>query len=248
LKVALLVEDKIDAQFQPDQLARYRERGEAGRRISKWAQYQVVLCAPQSFIERQVISKEFDAVLAFEDIADFIRQEQRSLRGEYRAGFLTTAAAHASTSYVKFKDADTDTFWWSAYEMAQRDFPALEMREPNYASGANWIIFRPADMPGNIWTEFKGASGVVDMMFYGTSMEQVRRVAGALVDSNMTIQMVGKSPAIRLRAERFVVSQGFDGAKEALQSGFSAAMKCISFYRKNQSSLSELARTGRKRR
>jgi hypothetical protein len=244
-RFALLFEDKIDAQFQPNQLDRYRQRGDAGILSDKWGAYEVVLCAPQGFLERHPVSRDFDAALSFEDIATFIRKETPGPRGEYRADFLTTAAPRGSSAYVKIKDAETDAFWVKAYEVAQRDFSILEMRTPNYASNANWVIFRPSDIPTNIWTEFKGALGNVDMTFYGVTFEELSAAVGSLLENDMLIVKVGKSPAIRLKANRFFVADGFEQAEANVRIGLEASSRLIQFYRKNRIALSALSRAGR---
>jgi hypothetical protein len=62
-RIALLVEDKIDAQFQPDQLNRYRRRGDSGIAAGSWKEFEVVLFAPRSYIERHSIAQQFDFTL-----------------------------------------------------------------------------------------------------------------------------------------------------------------------------------------
>src|SRR5947209_916284 len=48
---ALLIEDKIDAPFQHDQLLRYYRRAEAAVQRRDYVDCEIILCAPQSYYE-----------------------------------------------------------------------------------------------------------------------------------------------------------------------------------------------------
>jgi hypothetical protein len=149
--------------------------------------------------------------------------------------FLLSAAPRGATAFKKIKDTATDEFWNRAYALAQAEFPELKMREPDYAAGANWVIFRPQDLPTNIWTELKGGNGNVDLTFYGNSFEAVYEAASPLIEKDMVILRVGKSPAIRLKTSTFFVSEGAGVIETKVRSGFSASSRLISFYRKKPS-------------
>jgi hypothetical protein len=60
-RFALLIEDKIDAVFQQEQLGRYRIRGQQGINSGRWTKFAVILLAPAAYIEKSPTAKEFDA-------------------------------------------------------------------------------------------------------------------------------------------------------------------------------------------
>jgi hypothetical protein len=68
-RIALLIEDKIDAVFQHEQLGRYRSRGQNGASNSHWGESEVMLCAPRAYIGKSPIAAEFDAAISYEEIA-----------------------------------------------------------------------------------------------------------------------------------------------------------------------------------
>ncbi len=246
-RFALLIEDKIDAQFQPDQLARYRQRGDSGIERGFWKEFEVALFAPRSYLDRHLIVQDFDIAFAYEDIASAICTTLSGRRGDYRADFISAAAPRGASAFVKVKDAATDAFWNSAYALAQAEFPELEMKNPDYAAGANWVIFRPQDIPTNIWTELKGGNGNVDLTFYGNSFEAVYEAASPLIEKDMAILRVGKSPAIRLKTPTFFVSEGADVIETKVRTGFSKSSRLISFYRKHRHAFLPFEKSGRKK-
>ena len=50
-KLAIMIEDKISAPFQPDQAGGYRERGLRGVRDDRWHNSVACLCAPEAYIQ-----------------------------------------------------------------------------------------------------------------------------------------------------------------------------------------------------
>ena len=63
---ALMIEDKIDASFQPNQAGRYRHRGEQGRVLEQWERFVTCVCAPKAYAE----PVGWDAILTYEEIAE----------------------------------------------------------------------------------------------------------------------------------------------------------------------------------
>lgn len=51
-KFTLLIENKIDAVFQPNQVARYFQRGKTGIEDGHWSEFKVVILAPRSFLKK----------------------------------------------------------------------------------------------------------------------------------------------------------------------------------------------------
>lgn len=166
-RFALLIEDKIDAVFQPDQLGRYRARGDQGIKQGRWSKFDVLLCAPTAYIQKSPTFALFDARLAYEDIAGFLKVNLPGRRGAYRAEFLESAAPKGASAFVKVKDEATDRYWDCAYQLAFEEFPELEMRKPDFARNSAWIVFRPADFPARTHVDLKGRHGFADLTFSG---------------------------------------------------------------------------------
>src|SRR5262249_37801934 len=66
-RVAVMIEDKIDAPPQPRQVERYHQRGKQGIADGSWHQYFACLCSPQKYLPEE--SKgEWHCLLRFEEI------------------------------------------------------------------------------------------------------------------------------------------------------------------------------------
>ena len=71
------VENKIDAQFQPEQAARYQKRGELSASVT------TVLLAPQKYIDAHPTDRDrFDAVVSYEDLRVVLLGEGSGLATE----------------------------------------------------------------------------------------------------------------------------------------------------------------------
>jgi hypothetical protein len=61
-RIAILIENKIQAVFQPRQAERYRQRGEAG---NGWDSFWTCLVAPESYVNRQ---HSFDSAVTLDSL------------------------------------------------------------------------------------------------------------------------------------------------------------------------------------
>ena len=86
---ALLVEDKIKAAFQPNQMEDYLERGHKGVRLSSWNAFAVVVFAPSY---RQLYVPDEVKIIKFDAAAKALQEGALNYeRIEYRATFLQQA-------------------------------------------------------------------------------------------------------------------------------------------------------------
>jgi hypothetical protein len=238
-RIALLIEDKIDAVFQPDQLDRYRARGANGFAEGRWKKFEVVLLAPRTYIDKSPISKQFDATLAYEDIAAWIRSNIPGRRGEYRADFLHSAAPRGASAYVKKTDEATDAFWKAALELAHGEFPELEMKNQTFASGNTWVEFRPNDLPVRVRVFLKGEHGNADLTFIGIDLVALERAVSNLPKFGTTHQ-TGKSAAIRMTFPHFLVTEGVSAVDVKVRPAFERCRDLIHFYREHRGLLEPL--------
>jgi len=77
-RIAILIEDKIGAEFQPSQAERYRKRGELGKG-REWDDYWTCLVAPESYIG-EGSADGFDAEIGLEEINEWIAASEPARR------------------------------------------------------------------------------------------------------------------------------------------------------------------------
>jgi len=114
-RFAILVENKIDAIFQPNQALRYEIRGQAGSQLSSWSEFEHILFAPESYLKIYDGDHGFSSALSYEAIRDWLENYSENSRIRYRAAFFCQAIPQGRSAYVRTKDQLTDAFWSSAY-------------------------------------------------------------------------------------------------------------------------------------
>jgi hypothetical protein len=159
----LLLENKIDAAFQPMQPERYKARA---KKIAAGGQVAYcLLIAPTRYADGNAVAKQFDACVSYEDVARAI-ESQGTERAKHRASLLLRAVEQAKSSYTVIPAPEVTTMWQRVYEIARTEFQALRMKAPT-DKGANswWLIFK-GDLPSRITIDWKVKNGVVDLSFW----------------------------------------------------------------------------------
>lgn len=237
-KVALLIEDKIDASLQPEQETRYRLRAEAAKDLGEFSDYEVILCSPQKYHDAHLSEvATFDRFVSYEAIADFMRSGGQDKRSHYRADLIAYAALKCTSMWVRVDDPATNDFWNAAFAIATKEFPELEMRQPNFTKGSSWITFRPQDLPTRpnlVQIEFKCHLGHVDLTFSGADFAIFKQRVDPILEAGMSAHKTGKSAAVRISVEAFRVSVSDDAALAKVCAGFEASKRLINFYRRHR--------------
>jgi hypothetical protein len=240
-RFALLIEDKVDANLQPDQAKRYRLRAEKEQASGEYSDFEIILCAPKQYIDQRHDLDGFERKISFEQIADIIEQSHDT-RASYRATFLSSASQRPVNAWVREDDRETNQFWDAAYELAANEFPILEMKRLKLTKGSTWITLRPRDfptMPKYARVDLKGGHGNVDLTFADTTAHQFHAAIQNLLRPQMSVHQTGASAAIRVETPRFGVSEGFSEAAPKIKAAFEAASHLIGFYCQFQKELNE---------
>jgi len=241
---ALLIEDKVDAPLQPNQAARYRLRGERDRDQNTFADFEVLLCAPQNYIELRTDLDGFDRKVSLEDIADFFLRGAPSARARYRGDFLRTAVSRRLNTWQREPDDLTDAFWRAAHELAIKEFPILEMQPLTATKDTTWISLRPRDLPTrpkHVKVIIKGDRGLVDLTFADTRVDKFSPTVMPLSEPDFTVHQTNKSSAIRIRTPAFEIADGIDNGLPRVRSAFEASSRLIQFYRRHRAALDAAA-------
>lgn len=241
-RFALFIEDKIDAPLQPEQLVRYRKRAKIGQEKGLYSHFHVLLCSPKAYQELHKDAEGFDAYVSYEAIAAFLREnDPASVRNFYRANIIANAAKKGGHAvWVQKTDPQTDRFWQAAYSIATRGYPELEMKEPKFASGQTWLVFRPHEMPTMprlVAVNLKADRGVADLTFSGILCRLFAPLVSPFLESDMTSHQTGRSTVIRLKIPSFGISAFDPKAEENVRAAFTACTRLIRFYRKHRLAL-----------
>ena len=166
---ALMVENKIDANQQPDQAGRYRERGYLGIKNGKWNSFTTCIVAPQEYLDATPEVLDYDRSLSYETLSEMLDRSFEKLgitpeRSIFRLSLLTKAIKKCRRGYEKIKDEIVTSFWRDYWNASRLKYPEIEMEEPSTEPGeGNWINLYPSVLPKGYQAIHKLKEGYVDL-------------------------------------------------------------------------------------
>jgi hypothetical protein len=192
VKLALLIEDKINAGFQPSQPQRYRQRGNEGESSGYWDSFVTVLVAPAAYI---TLSHGFDVAVSLEQIRGWICPHDAARRA-FKVGKIDEAIKKQGTHGVRNVDSDMTAFRISYYEYLQifnshrgTNF-TIRAPAPTYY-GDTWFVLKSASLP--VWVQLRhmAQTGNIEIDFKDVEFAKSDRLAKFL-ESDMVLISTGK--------------------------------------------------------
>ena len=231
-RMAVLIEDKINAPFQINQARRYRARGTIGIAEGVWDEFCTCLCAPSLFLTPHQGSGEWDVLLSFETIVAWLEPKTNS---DPRAKFLLRALEKA---VGKFKsggfvpDERAIDFWRSYRAICHAHYADLDMRPLGLAQSRNepWPNFGIGQFPINVRLEHKPWKGRVDLSFSNVSSDVAASKIGHLIKPPMRLVKAGSSTAIRLSVRSLQHLESFNSQEQIVRESFDAVRTLLRFW------------------
>jgi hypothetical protein len=235
-KIALLIEDKINAGFQPGQAHRYRQRGEEGVSL-RWESFRTVLVAPSSYISP---SHGFDAAVSLEQIMEWICPADAG-RGAFKVAKIKEAIRKQASTGVQVVDDDMTEFR-TAYYIKLQAFNLLHgtdftMRPPAPTYyGDTWFILRSLSLP--TWAEIRhmAPSGNVEISFKETEFSKVAAIGG-LLETGMDLIQTGKFKqhvTIRLHTPQIPAFDSFERVQPEIETALLSAERLWRLYQRER--------------
>lgn len=167
-KTLFLLENKIDADFQPDQADRYRLMGQQRKDEGHCDNFFTVLIAPQKYIVR---NNDFNFYIEYEELRSwFIDKSELGDRAKYKADILSIAIEKLRRGYSAIIHEGATAFWKTYFQFATKNYPHLKMRKPpdGVPKSSDFIMFEPTDIGLNKRDQIihKGY-GAVDLQLFG---------------------------------------------------------------------------------
>ena len=203
----LLVENKVSAEFQPDQPQRYRERARRYDSVPPHPRVTSVLLAPAAYFGRAG-SDVFNARVSYEQVIEALADSP-----DGRVRFLSHALQRAVLDrrhYVPEPDAAVTALWRAIYRVATNAAPLLNMAPVGEKpKGARFIKFTPdsfASIASGVDIVIKNGKGdagptertFVDLQFGGTSDGQLKEATNGILRPRMFVVAAAKSASIRI--------------------------------------------------
>ncbi len=237
--IALMIENKIAAPFQPNQPERYRIRGERGKELGHWQDFRTCIIAPGDYL-KGVPESDFDHAMSYQAIADWLSLDRSDTRSAFKARLLREAIEAAKRGLVV--DPVTTIFFQQYASLCVREFPKLNIK-PVSAKGADGTFQHFTDaqgIPEGIRIIHKCARGCVDLTIPNSTKATLQAACRSLLETDMAIAKTGKSAAIRLSVPPLDHRGSFADQANEVKICLRAAERLRAFAEKNASRLAEV--------
>lgn len=222
-RIVLLIENKVAAQFQTNQLQRYKKRGETYLRQDKCDDYKIILVAPKEY-SNDFDSLEVDGYVFYEDIRNWLKQGAvNSNRCKFKIALLDRAVQKAKHGYQLIEDETASQFWINYWHLVNDLAPILNMPRPSKKpSGSSFVYFYPPNLPSRLSLIHKFTYGNVDLQISRAANKTgiLRESMSEIITGRVSIQQAGKSAVIRKKVPVLDLNKSLES-----QSG--KAKKCI---------------------
>jgi hypothetical protein len=221
----LLLENKIDASFQPEQAARYTQRGE--QYLSNgYARFLTILIAPEKYFRKNRCG--FHLTVSYENLLEwFSKADMLGGRRQCKVGILKAAIE-------KYEDEDggpgaknplSVDFFRKYWKRAQMLAPELGMRDEPKDGG--FLYFHPANLPKYLKLMHRIRQGYVDLQFSGMaeSSDELRLAFSKVLPGDFHVRKVGGSAAIGVKVEQLIREKQFEPQRSRAENGIRQAKR-----------------------
>lgn len=233
-----MVENKVAADFQPDQVSRYRARASRWQAAIPASRVIAILLAPSDYLGRDG-SDGFDVQIPYEHLARCLRSSADP-RSIFLAEALLAGIDAYRQGYTAIPNQAVTDVWTTIWRMARTEAPALNMERPSAKPGrSSFVYFRRPNGFGladlrRVDLVLKAAHGNVDLQFKRTSPEELDRAIGHLLEDDMTIARAAASASIRIRVPALDFGSPPDAQHEIIRQGLLQAERLRSFFVEKQ--------------
>lgn len=226
-RIAVLIENKIDAPPQPKQGERYRLRGDKGLKEGYWDKFKTCVIAPSKYLTSSKHSESYDVEISYEEIlAYFQSRRPRDERFSYKARILLEGIEQNRRGYQPEHHEEMTKFVADYFAFASEEYAHLGMQEAKpRPAGSTWEMFSPKSLPKDVDLVHQLTAGLVKVFFNGQaeSFDALQEKYGSKLPDNASIDIAGKSVAISMEVPKInplsiSFSEQLEEIRSALQS------------------------------
>lgn len=225
----LLIENKIDAEFQPEQPQRYGERAQRWKDESSGnLEIETVLLGPEDYFENEG-SEIFDRQVSYEEVIAALADSADS-RTQFLAKTLKDGIEYHKHGYKALHNDSTTAIWGAIWKVANAEAPKLRMKKPgSKPAKAGFVHLEDAEGVSTPETQrrvkivYKFKHGNADLQFSNTNERTIRNLVGNLLDSSMTVERAAKSASIRIKVPSVDPGRSPAEQEESIKQGIQAA-------------------------
>ncbi|OGO76779.1 MAG: PD-(D/E)XK nuclease superfamily protein [Chromatiales bacterium RIFOXYA1_FULL_46_5] len=222
---ALLIENKIDAQAQPEQSTRYQQRGLKGIELEHWSSFQTCIIAPRNYLENN--AEIYDSEISYEQIVDYFGC-QPDARSTYRASFLKEAIEKNRRGYLACVSESMTLFAEKYLSFVALNYPELNPEKPKpRAAGHTWIHFYPLIHDSNTRIVHQIYGNKVKIIYLGQADRyyEISDKFGQVQDRKYAVKKSGKSVTVEVNCPDInPLTQNFEDVFEQINEAIALAL------------------------
>lgn len=183
-KIALLIEDKINAVSMPEQPERYIKRGKKAVKNGEYDDFVSFLVCPRKYYENNKEAHKYPHIVFYEDIRDHLSRKTSPLSYTFIQQ-LDQAIDKAKRPPQSIIDEQANAFFRKYKDYQEANYPSLNLRTKRNSNGY-WAQY--ATRLGNVYLLHKIQDGEVILVFTNAStrMSEVELVAKWLRQHGMS--------------------------------------------------------------
>ena len=223
-KVAILIEDKIDAPTMSQQSERYIIRAEKGINDGRYDEYYIFLVCPGEYwIEHEKDKNANYKYRVFYEEIQKLYSEQTDARSIYKYNVIQTAIEAKKKGYQVIENTAITQFWKELRPYCESRYSNLNLLGKNLikGSGSYWMEF-PTSLK-KVKIAYKSNKGQVDLQFSGYgdkigTLTSILKNKNVKLDEDMSIEKAQGSAAIRIKKLEWAISfeQPFDNVRDII--------------------------------
>jgi hypothetical protein len=229
-RVGLLIEDKINAIFQPGQSERYRNRGEAGLVEGSWGRYICCLFGPSNYVTAYIDGEEWPICVSSEEALEWFDHNNEHNCQIFREALRLSISKKDEGSFAP--DHRATEFWQQYRRLCETEFSDLPYQRVREAISKNdpWPKFISDCLPTHILLEHKPTQGRIDLTFSNFSRDEVLEVIGGPPPPPFKIAKAGRSHALRIDVPKLDHLRPFMGQSDRVRACLTGARRLSAFY------------------
>ncbi len=221
--IIFLIENKIDAVFQKDQVIRYKSRGQHFKDKRECFDFYTVLISPKEYIV-----KGFDYNITYEDIQKWF-ENLYDKRSKFKASVFNTAILKLRRGYFAINNENTQTFWKKYYLFVTENYSHLMLKTPKERIPKNsfFFYFKPKKIGLNNKDTIvhKAPYGNIDLQLAGKAEDiaLIKEKFESILPEEVEIVKAGKSLCFRINTEPINVLQDFESQIDLIKDSINKA-------------------------
>ena len=227
-KIALLIEDKIDALAMPMQPERYTIRGKNGIEKKLYNEFYVFIIAPLDYLETNLESKKYKYRISYEDLKEIMSKDL------YAVTLIDKALEEKKSGYIINENPFVTSFWNNYYDFIKDNYPTIRINKIRGPRGntARWPVFT-TDYKSVVMYQ-KSNQGNLDLTFYkvGLYPNVFYKYVEKYLDKDMIITKTVNSMVVRINIPIIDFNSSFDEQIEDIKFSLDNALRFYELLKK----------------